>query len=179
MGKYEGIITKVMQDMGIPAHLKGYRLIRYAVELLVEDINRADQIIVLYGDVAKKFNDTPSRTERAIRHAIETGWSRGDVDLQKKLFGYTVDYNKDNPTNSEFLTTVADYLLMQQGRLIGTDANKEVISKIVTVLDSLIVALTPEMGDVHTKKLFDITSEIEDMIADDKEGEQNDRCNKK
>ena len=170
MGKYEGIITKVMQDMGIPAHLKGYRLIRYAVELLVEDINRADQIIVLYGDVAKKFNDTPSRTERAIRHAIETGWSRGDVDLQKKLFGYTVDYTKDKPTNSEFLTTVADYILMQQERLIGADANKEVISKIVDVLNSLIIELSPQMGSTRTDKLFAITTDIEEMIADEKEG---------
>ena len=175
MGRYEGIITKVMQDMGIPAHLKGYNYIRYGVGLLVEDISRIGQICVLYGDIAEHFNDEPSRAERAIRHAIETGWSRGDVELQRKLFGYTVDYNKGKPTNGEFLATVADYILMTHKDSSMSDENKEIIGKIVDVLNSLIVALAPEMGEVHAKKLFAITTEIEDMIADEKDGEQNDR----
>ena len=165
MGKYEKIITKVMQDMGIPAHLKGYNYIRYGVGLLVEDISRIDQIVVLYGDIAEHFNDELYRAERAIRHAIETGWSRGNVELQRKLFGYTVDYNKGKPTNGEFLATVADYILMMDKDSLMSDDGKEVVGKIVEVLNHLIAELSPQMGLKNTSALLDITAEIEHMVS--------------
>lgn len=107
------IITQALKELGIPANLKGYRYIEYAVESLMDDIEYP--ITKLYKDVATKFNTKPTRAERAIRHAIELGWGRANTDFSKKMFGYSVDSNKGKPTNSEFLATVADYILMTEG----------------------------------------------------------------
>lgn len=106
------VIANILKELGVPASLQGYRYIICAVDLLVEDISRIDSILGLYDKVAEKCNTTRSKAERSIRHAIETGWIRGNTKLERKLFGYTVDYNKGKPTNGEFLGTVADYILM-------------------------------------------------------------------
>ena len=111
MNKKENI-SKVLKELGVPAHLKGYHYIRYAAELLIDDISLIGYMTGIYCDVAEKFDDTPSRVERAIRNAIEVGWRRANVVFANKMFGYTVDSNKGKPTNSEFIVTVADYILM-------------------------------------------------------------------
>ncbi len=110
------IITKIIKELGIPANLKGYRFITYGVELLINDIQQIDSIMGFYKSVAEKFNTTPSCAERAIRHAIEVGWNRANIEFVNKLFGYTIDSNKGKPTNSEFLATVADYIVVMQER---------------------------------------------------------------
>ncbi len=116
MNNYKEIITNTIKELGIPAHIKGYHYVRRAIELMVEDISLMDLITkALYPKVAKEFDTTPSRTERAIRHAIDTGWNRGNIDFTSKLFGYTINANKGKPTNSEFIATVADYILMLNG----------------------------------------------------------------
>ena len=103
-------ISKMLKDLGISPSLRGYQYIRYCVELLQEDFSYVNNVTKkLYPEVAKKFDTTPSRVERAIRHAIEEGWILGDIDLQNKLFGYTVDQDKGKPTNSQFIATVADW----------------------------------------------------------------------
>lgn len=104
-------ISDTMKMLGVSANVKGYRYLRYAIELVMNDISCIDAITtVLYPRVANKFNTTPSRVERAIRHAIQSGWNRADVSTQEKIFGYTVDANKGNPTNGEFISMVADYI---------------------------------------------------------------------
>ena len=108
------VVSNIIKDLGIPADLKGYRYIRYCIELLIKDFDLMDSTMNLYKAVAKKFNTTHTRAERAIRHAIEVGWVRGDIDFENKVFGYSVDSFKDKPTNSEFLATVADYVLITQ-----------------------------------------------------------------
>ncbi len=111
------IISRTIKRLGILAHLKGYRYIVYSVDLLINDFNRINSLMGIYGDIAKEFNTTTVRAERAIRHAIEVGWSRANVDFVNELFGYGVDANKGKPTNGEFLATVADYILMtRQGK---------------------------------------------------------------
>lgn len=109
------VISNVIKELGIPANLKGYRYITYGIELLINDINLIDSTMGIYKTVAEHFGTTPLKAERAIRHAIETGWSRANDDLVMKMFGYSVSSNKGRPTNSEFLATVADYLLMTGG----------------------------------------------------------------
>ncbi len=107
------IITNIIKELGIPADLKGYYFIRYAIEVVVNDITVIDRITKgLYPTVAKEFNTTAPKAERAIRHAIETGWNRANVDMVIKLFGYSISADKGKPTNSEFIATVADYILM-------------------------------------------------------------------
>ena len=115
MGIYEEVITKVIKNLGIPASVMGYRYVRYAIELIACDMNLIGAIVKeVYPRVAKEFNTTASRAERAIRHAIETGWDRADADFKLKLFGYSIGVNKAKPTNSEFMATVADFVLMTQ-----------------------------------------------------------------
>ncbi len=115
MKQYNEIITNIIKDLGIPASLKGYHYIRYAVELLCDDITLVNAITKqLYPSVAMHFKTTSSRVERAIRHAIKVGWSRGNYDMMMRLFGYSVSLSKGNPTNSEFLSTVADYILLKE-----------------------------------------------------------------
>ena len=102
-------ITSVIHEIGVPAHIKGYMYLREAITMVYKDIELLGSITkVLYPDIAKKFNTTASRVERAIRHAIEVAWSRGNIDSISKMFGYTVNVSKAKPTNSEFIAMVAD-----------------------------------------------------------------------
>lgn len=108
-------ITKIIKELGISANIKGYYFIRYAIELLVKDISLINAVTkVLYPTVAEEFKTTPSRVERAIRHAIESGYGKANLELVNKLFGYSVDSEKAKPTNSEFLSTIADYIMLTE-----------------------------------------------------------------
>lgn len=107
----ETSITNIIHEIGVPAHIKGYMYLREAITMVYNDIELLGSITkVLYPDIAKKFNTTASRVERAIRHAIEVAWSRGNIDSISALFGYTVSVSKAKPTNSEFIAMVADRL---------------------------------------------------------------------
>ncbi|HEY4551769.1 MAG TPA: sporulation transcription factor Spo0A [Bacillaceae bacterium] len=110
----EASITSVIHEIGVPAHIKGYLYLREAISMVYNDIELLGSITkVLYPDIAKKFNTTASRVERAIRHAIEVAWSRGNIDSISSLFGYTVSMSKAKPTNSEFIAMVADKLRLE------------------------------------------------------------------
>lgn len=107
-------VTAVIHEIGVPAHIKGYHYVREAIMMAVKDMENLNAITkVLYPSVAKRYNTTPSRVERAIRHAIETAWTRGDVDTLNRFFGYTVSTDKGKPTNSEFIAMIADRLHLQ------------------------------------------------------------------
>jgi two-component system, response regulator, stage 0 sporulation protein A len=107
-------ITNIIHEIGVPAHIKGYMYLREAISMVYNDIELLGSITkVLYPDIAKKFNTTASRVERAIRHAIEVAWSRGNIDSISSLFGYTVSMSKAKPTNSEFIAMVADKLRLE------------------------------------------------------------------
>lgn len=107
-------ITNIIHEIGVPAHIKGYMYLRTAISMVYKDIELLGSITkVLYPDIAKKFNTTASRVERAIRHAIEVAWNRGNVDSISNLFGYTVNMSKAKPTNSEFIAMVADRLRLE------------------------------------------------------------------
>ena len=108
-------ISNIIKGLGISANLKGYRYMVYGVELMINDIKLMDSTMLLYQIIAKAFNTSAVQTERSIRQAIEKGWIRADADLVKKVFGCSVSANKIKPTNSEFLVTVADYVLMTGG----------------------------------------------------------------
>ncbi|MBR5543049.1 MAG: sporulation transcription factor Spo0A [Oscillospiraceae bacterium] len=110
----ELLVTSIIHEIGVPAHIKGYHYLREAIILAVRDIEIINAITkVLYPTVARKFSTTPSRVERAIRHAIETAWNRGDLDTLNKFFGYTVSNTKGKPTNSEFIAMIADKLSLE------------------------------------------------------------------
>lgn len=110
----EASITNIIHEIGVPAHIKGYMYLREAITMVYNDIELLGSITkVLYPDIAKKFNTTASRVERAIRHAIEVAWSRGNIDSISSLFGYTVNVSKAKPTNSEFIAMVADHLRLE------------------------------------------------------------------
>ena len=107
-------ITNIIHEIGVPAHIKGYQYLREAITMVVKDIELLSGITKeLYPGIAHKFNTTPSRVERAIRHAIEVAWSRGRVETINRLFGYTIHDEKGKPTNGEFIAMVADKLRMQ------------------------------------------------------------------
>jgi two-component system response regulator (stage 0 sporulation protein A) len=107
-------ITSIIHEIGVPAHIKGYLYLREAISMVYNDIELLGSITkVLYPDIAKKYNTTASRVERAIRHAIEVAWSRGNIDSISTLFGYTVSMSKAKPTNSEFIAMVADKLRLE------------------------------------------------------------------
>ena len=111
----EEIVTEIIHDVGVPAHIKGYQYLREAIIMSVLDMDMLNSVTkVLYPEVAKKFKTTPSRVERAIRHAIEVAWSRGKVDTIEELFGYTVSIGKGKPTNSEFIALITDKIRMNQ-----------------------------------------------------------------
>ncbi|NBI06635.1 sporulation transcription factor Spo0A [Senegalia massiliensis] len=111
----EANITNIIHEIGVPAHIKGYLYLREAIGMVVERIDLLSAVTKeLYPEIAKKFNTTPSRVERAIRHAIEVAWSRGKIDTINNLFGYTVQNNKGKPTNSEFIAMVADKLRLER-----------------------------------------------------------------
>ncbi|MEF9970660.1 MAG: sporulation transcription factor Spo0A, partial [Ruthenibacterium sp.] len=111
----EMAVTAIIHDIGVPAHIKGYQYLRVAISLAVDDMEIINAVTkVLYPTVAKKFGTTPSRVERAIRHAIEVAWDRGDLETLQKYFGYTVSNAKGKPTNSEFIAMIADRLQLQR-----------------------------------------------------------------
>lgn len=111
----EAVVTDVLHEIGVPAHIKGYQYLREAIILSVNDMEIINSVTkVLYPTVAKKFNTTSSRVERAIRHAIEVAWDRGDIETLQKFFGYTVSNVKGKPTNSEFIAMIADCLSLKR-----------------------------------------------------------------
>lgn len=113
-GDMEIIVTEIIHQIGIPAHIKGYHYLREAILLSLDDSEMLESVTkLLYPTVAKKFSTTPSRVERAIRHAIETAWDRGDLDTIQSLFGYTVSVGKGKPTNSEFIALITDNLRLK------------------------------------------------------------------
>ena len=110
----EALVTNVIHEVGVPAHIKGYQYLREAIMMVVNDIDIINQITKqLYPDIAEKFKTTPSRVERAIRHAIEVAWSRGKNDEVENIFGYTISASKGKPTNSEFIAMIADKLRLE------------------------------------------------------------------
>lgn len=107
-------VTSVMHEIGVPAHIKGYQYLRDAIMMAVKDLDIINSITKqLYPTIAREYNTTPSRVERAIRHAIEVAWSRGQVEAIDNLFGYTINVGKGKPTNSEFIAMVADKLRLE------------------------------------------------------------------
>lgn len=107
-------ITDMIHEIGVPAHIKGYQYLREAIMMSVQDIEMLNSITkILYPTIAKKFQTTPSRVERAIRHAIEVAWSRGRMETLDALFGYTINTGKGKPTNSEFIALIADKIRLQ------------------------------------------------------------------
>ena len=109
------MVTSVIHEIGVPAHIKGYQYLREAIMITVRDMDVINAVTkILYPEVAKRYATTPSRVERAIRHAIEVAWDRGDLETLQKYFGYTVSNAKGKPTNSEFIAMIADRLTLEQ-----------------------------------------------------------------
>lgn len=107
------VISDIMRQIGVPAHIKGYQYLRCAIKLSVNDSEMLGSVTkLLYPTVAKMFNTTASRVERAIRHAIEVAWDRGDVDVLSSYFGYTIQSQRGKPTNSEFIAMISDKLML-------------------------------------------------------------------
>ena len=107
-------VTEMIHEIGVPAHIKGYHYLREAIMMCVEDVDMLNSITkVLYPTIADNFKTTPSRVERAIRHAIEVAWSRGKMETLDSLFGYTINLGKGKPTNSEFIALIADKIRLR------------------------------------------------------------------
>jgi len=118
--RLERQITAIIHEIGVPAHIKGYQYLREAIRLAVDDMEVINAVTkILYPTVAKKFGTTASRVERAIRHAIEVAWDRGDLETLQKYFGYTVSNAKGKPTNSEFIAMIADRISLDPDRKAG------------------------------------------------------------
>ena len=110
----EEIVTDLIHEVGVPAHIKGYQYLREAICMSVRDIGLLNSVTkVLYPEIAKKYQTTASRVERAIRHAIEVAWTRGRLETIEELFGYTINTGKGKPTNSEFIALVADKIRLE------------------------------------------------------------------
>ena len=110
----EALVTNIIHEVGVPAHIKGYQYLREAIMMVVKDIDVINQITKqLYPEIAAKYHTTPSRVERAIRHAIEVAWARGQIDTVESIFGYTISNSKGKPTNSEFIAMIADKLRLE------------------------------------------------------------------
>lgn len=110
----ESQVTKIIHQIGVPAHIKGYQYLRSAILMTIDDNDVINSVTkVLYPTVAKKYKTTTSRVERAIRHAIEVAWDRGDVDTLNSYFGYTIQNSRGKPTNSEFIAMIADNLRLK------------------------------------------------------------------
>ncbi len=110
----EALVTNIIHEVGVPAHIKGYQYLREAIMMVINDIDVINQITKsLYPKIAYKYNTTPSRVERAIRHAIEVAWGRGDQKTVENIFGYTISASKGKPTNSEFIAMIADKLRLE------------------------------------------------------------------
>ena len=108
------VITEILHQIGVPAHIKGYQYLRDAIIMVIREPEMLNSITkILYPTIAKRNQTTPSRVERAIRHAIEVAWSRGNMDIINSLFSYTVSTGKGKPTNSEFIALIADKLSLQ------------------------------------------------------------------
>ena len=113
-GNLEALVTNVIHEVGVPAHIKGYQYLREAIMMVVNNIDIINQITKqLYPEIADKYHTTPSRVERAIRHAIEVAWGRGEQATVESIFGYTVSASKGKPTNSEFIAMIADKLRLE------------------------------------------------------------------
>lgn len=111
-------VTEVIHQVGVPAHIKGYQYLREAIMMAIRDMESVGAITkIMYPGIAKKFHTTASRVERAIRHAIEVAWDRGDIETLQSYFGYTVSGVKGKPTNSEFISMIADRLRLQMRRV--------------------------------------------------------------
>lgn len=121
INKHESVsrkITRLIHSIGIPAHVRGYHFIREAIELCLEDPLLIGQVTKsLYPEIAKKYNSSGSKVERAIRHAIEIGWNRGSYEAVNEIFGNTISLTKAKPTNSEFIAMLTDYVLITQNEL--------------------------------------------------------------
>ncbi len=116
----EARVTAIIHEVGVPAHIKGYQYLREAIIIAVKDMDVINAVTkVLYPEVAKRFGTTASRVERAIRHAIEVAWDRGDLETLQKYFGYTVSNAKGKPTNSEFIAMIADRLQLERKKSLG------------------------------------------------------------
>ncbi len=116
----ELIVTDLIHQIGVPAHIKGYHYLREAIMASVNDKEMLESVTkLLYPAVAKKFSTTPSRVERAIRHAIEIAWDRGDVDTLNSFFGYTINVGKGKPTNSEFIALITDKICLKYKSLVA------------------------------------------------------------
>ena len=110
----EEMVTAIIHEVGVPAHIKGYQYVREAIMITVEDMDVINSVTkVLYPEVAKRYHTTPSRVERAIRHAIEVAWDRGDIETLQRFFGYTVSNIKGKPTNSEFVAMISDRIRLR------------------------------------------------------------------
>ncbi len=110
----EAQVTKIIHQIGVPAHIKGYQYLRTAIIMTINDSDAINAVTkILYPSVAKKYGTTSSRVERAIRHAIEVAWDRGDVDVLTSFFGYTIQNQRGKPTNSEFIAMIADNLRLK------------------------------------------------------------------
>lgn len=110
----EALVTNVIHEVGVPAHIKGYQYLREAIMMVVNNIDIINQITKqLYPEIANKYGTTPSRVERAIRHAIEVAWTRGQAETVESIFGYTISAAKGKPTNSEFIAMIADKLRLE------------------------------------------------------------------
>ena len=110
----EALVTNLIHEVGVPAHIKGYQYLREAIIMVVSNIDIINQITKqLYPDIASKYHTTPSRVERAIRHAIEVAWGRGQQEVVENIFGYTISAVKGKPTNSEFIAMIADKLRLE------------------------------------------------------------------
>ncbi|MCL2342948.1 MAG: sporulation transcription factor Spo0A [Firmicutes bacterium] len=111
----ESVVTDILHEVGVPAHIKGYQYLREAILMVIGNMDTINSVTkVLYPGVAKKYATTPSRVERAIRHAIEVAWDRGDIEVLQRFFGYTVSNIKGKPTNSEFIAMIADSLSLRR-----------------------------------------------------------------
>lgn len=123
----EMMVTEIIHQIGVPAHIKGYHYLRESIILCVEDHDIINSVTKqLYPTVAKRYNTTSSRVERAIRHAIEVAWDRGDVDILNSYFGYTIHNQRGKPTNSEFIALISDKLTL---RLRGMRSSEAEVTK--------------------------------------------------
>ena len=114
----EIVISEIMHELGVPAHIKGYHYLREAIQLTVQSPEMMNSVTkVLYPTVAKTFGTTASRVERAIRHAIEVAWDRGDIDVLSSYFGYTIQNTRGKPTNSEFIAMISDKLRLKRKKI--------------------------------------------------------------
>lgn len=113
----ETLVSNIMRQIGVPAHIKGYQYLRRSIILCVNDKSMLGSVTkILYPTVAKEFQTTASRVERAIRHAIEVAWNRGDVEVLSSFFGYTIQAERGKPTNSEFIAMIADKICLEYGQ---------------------------------------------------------------